>query len=245
MILRSPLALSLAILTAVAAGCDKSAPPMPTLPQVHTGTCVVVGRVLLDGPIPTAKSQECVCDPRPDAPKIQHVDRTVTVSKDRGLADVYIYVKGGPKGSASAETPLVLDQRECDFEPHALAIQIGRSLRVRNSDPTFHNVHWDAVANRTMNLGFGPNSAETIVAFAAPEFLAVKCDVHDWMRSTIGIFDNPFFAVTDDHGNYRIPNLPPGTYTLATYHGYYLAGPEKTVTVSPSAETTADFTFGK
>ena len=39
----------------------------------------------------------------------------------------------------------------------------------------------------------------------------IKCDVHPWMQSYMGVFSHPFFAVTGGDGKFTIANLPAGT----------------------------------
>jgi hypothetical protein len=46
----------------------------------------------------------------------------------------------------------------------------------------------------------------------------LKCDVHQWMFAYGAVASNPFFAVTDADGNFKIANVPAGTYTLTAYH---------------------------
>ena len=38
------------------------------------------------------------------------------------------------------------------------------------------------------------------------------------MFAYVGVVDNPYYAVTDADGNFKISNLPPGNYTLTAYH---------------------------
>lgn len=237
---------------AAVTGCSKPEQEV-ALPQVEKGTASISGIVTLEGgpsAAPPMKSEMVSCNPAPGSPKMAHVDRTVRVSKGGGLADVYVFIKNGPKGSGKAETPKVLDQVDCFFEPHALGLQIGQPLRIRNSDPTFHNVHWDPKLNPPINVGFSPspNSPERVVALQNAEFLAVRCDVHPWMQSTIGVFDNPFFAVTDADGRFTIQGLPAGTYTLTTHHPFYGPGESVQITVPPatsqaSASLTQNFSY--
>lgn len=235
-------------------GCSRGEDALdPDLVQVPRGAGVVVGRVKLVGTPPPRRSQVVACDPRPNMPRKEIVDNTVRVSESGGLADVYVYVVTGTgptgdillRGSGVAEEPLILDQFDCVFLPNALAIQIGQRLRIRNSDPTFHNVHWKPRLNRTVNFGFtpAPASGERVVAFTAAEFFSVRCDVHPWMASTIGVFEHPFFAVTDLDGNFQIAGLPPGRYTLATYHPHYGDGPRVELEVAPTSPATAELTF--
>jgi TonB-dependent receptor len=57
-----------------------------------------------------------------------------------------------------------------------------------------------------------------------------------------------FSAVTDQNGRYRVPDLPPGDYTLVvTFLGF--GGDKRQITITPGSVTTADFqvslTFGE
>jgi len=45
-----------------------------------------------------------------------------------------------------------------------------------------------------------------------------KCDVHEWMKGWIHVKEHPYFATTDASGTFRIDDVPPGTYTLVTWH---------------------------
>jgi len=68
----------------------------------------------------------------------------------------------------------------------------------------------------------------------------MKCDVHPWMGAYIGVVNHPFYAVTDENGNFTIENLPAGEYTLKAWHERL---PSKTATIKVDAdgETSVDF----
>jgi predicted dehydrogenase len=76
----------------------------------------------------------------------------------------------------------------------------------------------------------------------AEVMIPVRCDVHGWMEAYIGVQDHPYFAVTGEDGSYEIDNLPPGTYTIETWHEQYGTQTQQ-VTVAESADATADFTY--
>jgi len=38
------------------------------------------------------------------------------------------------------------------------------------------------------------------------------------MFSYVSVFDHPYFAVTGKDGTFKIPNLPPGKYTIEAIH---------------------------
>jgi uncharacterized protein (DUF2141 family) len=73
--------------------------------------------------------------------------------------------------------------------------------------------------------------------------MAVKCNIHPWMRSYISVVDHPFFAVSGADGSFTIKSLPPGTYAIEAIHES-LGTKEASVTVgnSESAEVSFDFT---
>ena len=65
-----------------------------------------------------------------------------------------------------------------------------------------------------------------------------KCDVHPWMGAYVGVMTNPFFAVTDEKGNYSIKGLPAGEYELEAWHEKF---GKQTMKVKVGGE--ANFTF--
>jgi hypothetical protein len=248
-VIPAKFSIAAVLFAATLLGCSREDPAPPEeLPQVQRGTAVLTGRVTLLGTPPAPKQTTIACDPRPDARQMVHTDKTIVVSPTGGLADVYVYITtrdgAALKGSGKSEAPKVLDQVDCYFVPQALAVQIGQPIRIRNSDPTFHNVHWDPKLNRAVNLGFppAPNAPERVIALAHAEFMAVRCDVHPWMTSSIAVFDHPFFATTDADGNFRIEGLPPGTYQVTAYHAHYLQATIQTFTVS-DAPARIDFQY--
>jgi len=72
--------------------------------------------------------------------------------------------------------------------------------------------------------------------------IAVKCNVHPWMRSYIAVSNNPYFAVTGDDGSFTIKGLPPGSYTLTAWHEKY-GKKDMPVTVAAKDSKTVDFSY--
>ena len=79
----------------------------------------------------------------------------------------------------------------------------------------------------------------------------IKCDVHPWMKSYVSVFDHPYFAVTDENGNYKIDNIPPGTYNVIAWQEKFKDKKTKewktlnaSITIN-EADVTQNFTFVK
>ena len=45
----------------------------------------------------------------------------------------------------------------------------------------------------------------------------VICDIHPWMTAWWMVLDNPYFAVTDENGNFEIKNVPAGTQKVVVW----------------------------
>jgi hypothetical protein len=162
-----------------------------------------------------------------------------------GFGDVVVSLKGLHGKSTGAEAkPLVIEQKGCEYMPYVSACQTGQEVVVKNLDPVLHNVHVtpENPANPGENRAQLPHGPDLSFAFKAPEeFIRFKCDVHPWMFAYVSVFDNPYFAVSDAAGTYRIHNVPPGHYTVVAAHRK--AGTlEKTIDVQKQ-DVELDFTF--
>src|SRR6202007_1386241 len=59
---------------------------------------------------------------------------------------------------------------------------------------------------------------EKRVIFDKPGRVDVYCSIHANMHCIILVLKNPYFASTDENGNYKIPGVPPGVYKLNAWH---------------------------
>jgi plastocyanin len=141
------------------------------------------------------------------------------------LADVVVSLQGpglSGKSSGASAKPAVLDQHGCEYVPQILAVQTGQKINIKNSDPVLHNIHDlpnPDSGNQEKNMAQMPNGPELSFTFSKPEdFLKFKCDVHPWMFAWVSIFDNPYFAISEKDGTFKIANVPPGKYTLKAQH---------------------------
>jgi hypothetical protein len=135
----------------------------------------------------------------------------------------------------------VIDQRGCMYHPRIQGARVGQTLEVRNSDSTLHNIH--SLSTKGNNFNTGQPVAGMVFKYPLKSeevMLHVKCDVHPWMTGYLGVVSHPYFAVTDASGAFRIPNVPPGKYTIVAWHEQY--GPI-TQTIEVKAGAAADVNF--
>lgn len=168
--------------------------------------------------------------------------RLYLTGKDAGLANVFVYVKAGAKAAATppADVPLI-DQVGCIYEPYVSGVVVNQKFKVRNSDALLHNVHATPKVNKEFNFAQPVKGQVNEKSFSEAEVMVrMKCDVHPWMFAYIGVVDNPYFAVTDKEGNFKIANLPPGKYTVEAFH---LKAGAKAQEIAVDGDKKADFTL--
>lgn len=131
----------------------------------------------------------------------------------RGGVVVHVQKAAGPFRPPAQ--PVVMDQRGMKFVPRVLPILRGTTVSFLNSDPVRHNVF--TPDGDKYNLGTWPTGESKPVVFARSGVFRQLCNVHPEMEAFIVVLDNPYFAVTDDAGKFRIEGVPPGTYALTTW----------------------------
>ena len=70
----------------------------------------------------------------------------------------------------------------------------------------------------------------------------LKCDVHQWMNGYVWIQDNSLFAVSGEDGSFVIKHVPPGIWTIETWHERFGAR-TATVLVLPWMAARVDFRY--
>lgn len=157
-------------------------------------------------------------------------DKQVVNPKNKGVRWCVVYlinVDGfdkdipiHPKLQQIKNKTVELDQPCCQFEPHMLAMREGQTLIVKNSATIPHNTNLIGGAkgpntNPILPAG-GRLTIEDIKARWIP--ITVKCDIHPWMSGWIAVLKNPYFAVTDEDGNFEIKDAPAGNLRLVIWH---------------------------
>ena len=167
----------------------------------------------------------------------------VVVNSNGTLRNVFVYIKSGLNKKYDAPTtPIVLAQQGCQYHPHVFGIQPGQPLEIENDDPLLHNIHALPKNSPQFNNAQPLKGMKMTKKFEKPEIMVkFKCEVHNWMNCYAGVVDNPFYAVSDDKGNFTIKGVPNGTYTLEVWHEKY-GTQNVSVTVNDKGAT-ADFKY--
>jgi plastocyanin len=169
------------------------------------------------------------------------------LAKER--ARVVIYLEGpkvagmgvadaGAAGAAPA-APLQVEQLNRRFLPDMVVIPAGSTVTFPNMDPIFHNIFSLSKA-KSFDLGNYDKGETRSVVFSKPGIVEVYCHLHPNMAATVVVTPNRWYARVDRSGQYQIPDVPPGQYTVVAWHkaaGFF----RKTITVEPGQNAVADF----
>ena len=223
---------------------ETAPPPAPVVDPATAGS--ISGKVIYDGnPI---KMPALDMSATPACARMHPTDaisEQVVVNDNHTLRWSFVWIKSGlPAGRWPVPSqPAVLAQTGCIYHPHVLGLMTGQELEILNNDSANHNIHPLSRNNPEWNEAQPPKGDPKFHTFAREEIMIpVKCNVHPWMRTYLGVVSHPFFAVTGPDGAFQIEGLPPGAYTLAVWHEKF-GTREVPVTVGPKQAKTVDFTF--
>jgi plastocyanin len=140
----------------------------------------------------------------------------LVVSRDRGIKNAVIWLQTPPPGAKweGPSLPVQTDQKECVFVPRVVVVPAGGTVEFLNNDRLLHNLH---AASPRENPAFNrtqPKGRTIPIVFKRPEIIRVDCDLHPWMRAWVVVAEHPFYALTDEHGEFSLANVPAGQYAL-------------------------------
>lgn len=166
------------------------------------------------------------------------------ISGGKGVAVVYVEAIAGKTFPEPAKH-LTMDQKQLLFQPHIMVVQLGTTVEFLNSDNVQHNIFWPAVSgNKKMshNMGTWPKGETRNFKFDTPGVVPLLCNVHPEMSGFIIIVPTPYYAESDASGDYKIDNVPDGSYNVTAWREG-MKTQSKPVTLSGSAS--ADFALSK
>jgi plastocyanin len=176
----------------------------------------ISGTVKFKGTAPAPKKLDIGKD-KEVCGKSPKTDPTLVVNNGN-LANAVVTVTDIQKGKKIEVKKVTLDQNGCEYHPHVLAFPAGTTVEILNPDGILHNVHSYSKVNSPFNQA-QPKFKKTLdVKIDKPEVIEVKCDVHGWMHGWLVATENPYFAVTDNSGSFKLTDVPAGSYTVEVWH---------------------------
>lgn len=210
----------------------------------------VKGKINFDGKMAPPKEIRVAADAfcvQTHKDKPLFVEKYVFNMEKATLCNVVVWVKEVKGTFEPPAKPAVIDQVGCQYSPHVTAAMAGQKVEFHNSDSTAHNLKFTSQNNGQFNEGQPVKDMVKDVVFSkAEEQMHLACSVHAWMNAYIFTFDHPFFAVSDENGEFEIKGLPAGKYTLTSWHEFDRFGPvqeEIPFEVTDGGSTDVDITY--
>jgi len=108
-------------------------------------------------------------------------------------------------------------QRNKQFEPHLLVVQVGTLVDFPNRDPFFHNV-FSLFDGKRFDLGLYEGGSTNSVRFDRLGVSYLFCNIHPEMSAVVVAVDTPYFATSDASGAVTIANVPDGRYEMHVWY---------------------------
>jgi plastocyanin len=221
----------------------KTAEPTKKTDAEHGGGRIS-GTVQFVGTPPTPETLQATKDT--EVCGKEKTSKALIVGANKGIENAVVFlttVQNGKELKMPAENP-VLDQQNCEYDPHVLLVPAGATIAIHNDDNILHNIHTHSTENPEFNRAQPKFKKVLRETFAKPEVVKVTCDVHNWMTAWIVVQGHPYYAKTDKNGAFTLSGVPAGDYELKVWHET-LGEKARRVTVKQGEETQAAFELSK
>lgn len=178
------------------------------------------------------------------APSVFAATLTVRVRDARGraVADAVVYAEPEGRQLPLARRTAVMDQRNRQFIPHVLPVQVGTAVSFPNTDDVRHHVYSFSKA-KTFQLPLYKGTPSNPEVFDRAGVATLGCNIHDQMSAFIVVVDTPYFAKTVN-GMATLDDLDAGRYTVKVWHPDLEAAP-RSVALKSADSLSLTFDLGR
>jgi hypothetical protein len=136
------------------------------------------------------------------------------------VQDAVVFIEKLPDGvqpGVILGRPPVLEQKNQSFAPRVVVVRAGSKVEFPNSDRIYHNV-FSVSPTKRFDLGKYARGHSKAVTFDKPGIVNVFCDIHSDMAAYVVVLPHHVFARPSAAGEFALPELPAGTYTVKVWH---------------------------
>lgn len=233
----------------------------------------IQGTVTLNGVAPPPKAYNLITFPDPEyCGRISDGNgwrllKDFVVNDHSQIQGVVIVVEGVKAGKPFSLSIPRVEARDCRFLPFTTVVRDEHGIEVVNMDPVMHDIQaYETSPTQGTRvlfnspLPFNPRHQRENI-HATHEHLpgkslvhqfqlskgrktfVMQCGFHAYMESWAIAVDNPYFAFTNEKGEYVISSLPPGTYRIRAWHPSVKQEQVKPFTVGPNQTVSIDFSL--
>jgi hypothetical protein len=193
--------------------------PGDSTPERKASTGTVRGVVTFAGQPPPPRQLEIPPETlAPCGEGVDTSDRSLLMADSGGIDNVVVTVVVAGKSPVPASSPVVIEQRSCQFEPHVTLVPAGSTVQLVNKDGVSASFHTYPKSNTQTNVLIPPGGDGFTVDYVRADEIEIKSDVRPWMNAWVVVTDAPFHTLTSFGGVFELHGLPPGPQQLRLWH---------------------------
>jgi plastocyanin len=187
----------------------------------------VIGQIVLDGEAPKAEAINVTKDAEFCGKHMLVNEELLVDPETKGISNVVIFIRSkidanavNPEVAAAVQPKVVLDNKNCRFEPHVAVVWYDKqALELLNSDTIGHNSNLAPIGDKAVNPLLAANATQDY-SFKKKQNLPVpvSCNIHPWMKGYVVVRDNPYTVVTPVDGKFKLEKIPVGKHEFAVWH---------------------------
>ena len=193
----------------------------------QSGTCLVRGRVFLNGTPPAPRNY--VLSPEftleagrrglPTKGKLEFY----RVGPEGGMGDVVVYAQWSDGSTPPAMVPsevALVEQAFSQFVPYVSSVQVGQPVQFANQSPFLNQFQVGKPDLPNGKRSFVVNKESSIeLSFEQPElFVRISSPINPWQFAYVNVISHPWFAQTDETGYFEIAGVPESATSIVVAH---------------------------
>ena len=182
-----------------------------------TGT--VAGTVKGAGPSP-----DTTIVPTHDLRACSQFTEPLYATADSGVGEAVVWLSGIGSGRENdAPRRVTLAMRDCRLSPRVVRVATGGTVILNSHDAVMVRLRFlDTDVPDSVRATVRMNDEGQVVplsdATRTAGIVAVRDDLHPWVRGYLAVAPHPYVAVTEADGRFSFEGVPAGSYTLVVWH---------------------------
>jgi hypothetical protein len=231
----------------------------------------LVGSVTLKGEPPSPKAYNLFTFPDPEyCGRISNGQgwrllKDFVVNNQSRIQGVVMVVEGVKAGKPFSLSIPRVEARDCQFLPFTSVVRDEHGIEIVNMDPVMHDIQaYETSLTQGTRVLFnsplafnhrhqrenlhathehlpGKSLVHQFQLSKGRNTFVMQCGFHAYMESWAIAVDNPYFAFTNENGEYVLSSLPPGSYRIRAWHPSVKQEVDNTFTVAPNQTVRMDF----
>ncbi|MDQ4079631.1 MAG: hypothetical protein M3125_02640 [Gemmatimonadota bacterium] len=153
----------------------------------------------------------------------ERIPEGAIVAPTGGLQHVVVWLTDAREGKPLPDSRrFEVTNSRCRYVPRVQGVIVGGTLNVKSADPVVHEtvfrVSGSAQPLETVTQNGDGQVVPLDSLLARPVRLEFTCRTHPWSSGSIHVFDLPFYAASAANGRFVLDSIPPGEYTMRTWH---------------------------